>query len=192
LHDESWDELRDWFIAYRQDDAVAVRPLFEALQRRIERALQKKGCRREDTDDLCQTILLKIHASREHYQPALPLRGWIVTIVERSLIDFWRKTNRYVTESIEANDLVDEGNDWFGMHPDNLLNIKDIIRRLETLKPLDRQIVDMFALSGCSIEEIGRTLKMTPGAVKLRLHRSRKFLQTVEALLAIICVGLNF
>lgn len=186
---ESWEELKEWFVAYRQDDAAAVKPLFEALQRRIAAALRKKGCKQEDVQDLSQTILLKIHLHRERYNPSLSLRAWVVTIIERSLIDFWRQTKKANIEPIEEQDLAADEVSGFAGNPYNLLKIQDIQRRLDSLKPLDRQIVDRFAINGESIDEIGKSLNMTPGSIKLRLHRSRKFLQSLETILAIIYAG---
>lgn len=103
MHD--WNELQVWFVAYQDDGDDVVRELFEALRQRISMALSRKGCKPEDVADLTQTILLKIHTSRDRYRPDLPLRAWITTIVERTLIDFWRKTRRQTLSSIDGLEL---------------------------------------------------------------------------------------
>lgn len=177
---DAWEELTDWFVAYQAGDEAAVRPLFEALRKRIESALRSKGCKPEDVADLSQVILLKIHKSHDRYDPARPLRAWIVTIIERSLVDFWRSTRRTQLLNIDDQDLAIDESDWFAFSPENLLKLRDIERRLTILKPLDRRIVDLYAFEGLQLDEISKRVDLTVGAVKLRLHRCRHLLRGTE------------
>lgn len=184
-NDENWETLKSWFVEYQSCEAEKVRPLFENLHQKITVSLRKKGLRSEDVDDLSQVILLKIHMHHESYNPSYSLRGWVVTIVERSVIDFWRSGKGRKFESWNDDDLthssVDMSNNW-KEQPDQALESKEVLECTKNLKPLDKKIFDLYALEGQSIKDIGKKLDLSPGAVKVRIHRARKHLKATYLL----------
>jgi DNA-directed RNA polymerase specialized sigma24 family protein len=56
---------------------------------------------------------------------------------------------------------------------------------------LDRQIVDLYAFDGLLLEDIGKRLGLSVGAVKVRLHRCRKLLKGIELLLLVLLARLK-
>lgn len=54
---------------------------------------------------------------------------------------------------------------------------------LETLKDKDRALLEMVAVDGLSVADAAAALGLKPGAARVRLHRSRRALQTQLELL---------
>ncbi len=185
----NWENLKNLFVRYQRNDQSAVRELYEGLQKKIESALMQKGLHADDVRELTQDILLKIHAGRERYQVDLPLRAWIVTIVERTTIDFWRKNKRTPIHGMDEGMFASDPDRWIESQPESFLRLKELFRHFGILKPLDRTIVDMFALENKSIDEIASELGLTSGAVKVRLHRARKMLKDLNTLWIILFLG---
>ncbi|MCB0418901.1 MAG: sigma-70 family RNA polymerase sigma factor [Bdellovibrionales bacterium] len=188
MHGAQWEELTDFFVAYQRGSAVAVRPLFESLQRRTEQVLFKRGLKQEDVAEVTQQVLLRIHVNRERYEPDRPLRAWVSTIVRRTLIDFWRRSRKATTISHEDVELANDDSSWFGISPESFVGLKEEIKKVDTLKPTDKKIVDLYAFSGKSIEAIGEELQLSTGAIKLRLHRARKLLKGLGVFI-LACLG---
>ena len=180
-----WPSASLLFKRYLQDDGNAVQPLFSFLEREVQRFLRRKGLHGDQIDDLTQTVLLKVHTARDRFDPRQSLRNWVYTISERTLIDHWRRGRLDVAD--DADDIVDQR----ALSPEHRVishrELHQLEKRLKKLNPIDSQIVHLCGVENQSVKTVSQQLDLTPNAVKIRLHRARKFLRgTIVLLLAML------
>ena len=184
-----WTLLGSAFLAYRGGDHGQVRGLFEHLQRILRAYFKMRVGSAQDAEDLAQATLLKIHFARQQYDAAKSLQTCVFTIASRTLIDLGRGSE---PASDDLNDVADTLA-ASQISPEMLVQLQtDLTAALGTLKPMDRQIVYLYAVEGLSMAEIGTILDLTETAVKLRAHRSYGLLrgELSSVLLGIVSLSL--
>lgn len=171
----NWKEIEIDFVTYQHGDPQIVEKIFILLGKHIETHLRLKGTKTEDALDLCQDVLIKIHKARHSYDPKKPLKAWVNTITSRTLIDHWRKTKKATFVDIHKIDqpskqasLVDQVS--------NKQGVSFVQTKINSMKPIDQEIVSLYAHDGKSMDEIAKQTGISKIAVKMRLFRIRKSL----------------
>jgi RNA polymerase sigma-70 factor (ECF subfamily) len=182
-----WEKLEKLFPLYIKGDVQATRELFSELLRVLKGFLHLRMNGSPDIEDVAQAALLKIHFARERYDPSKSLKTWVFTIVTRTLIDHWRgsavEDEHIVLETVtEAENGATisflESVASEELDPERKTELHgDLNQALLKLKPIDRSIVYLYGVEGLSMAEIGESLSITEGAVKLRAHRAYKQLK---------------
>jgi len=119
-----------------------------------------------DAEDVVQETLLAIHLKRHTWNAAEPIGPWIWAIARNKLVDALRRRGNRVDIPIEQfMDVLpaDDGSAAMGS--------RDMERHLEALPPRQRQVLRAIAVDGASISDMAARLDMTPGAVRVALHR---------------------
>lgn len=143
-------------------------------------ALRYTG-RHEVAEDLAQDALLKVNCTAHTYDPARPVRAWLVTIVRNLCVDWWRR-NRPTTP------LGDSGDDDDGppalelpareMPPHELALMRErtaaTVRCLDLLSAAEREVIVLRDLQELTPAEAAAVLGVPVGRVGSRLHRARK------------------
>lgn len=137
-----------------------------ALRRFVRRALARANAAEAEAEDIVQEVLLVIHLKRQSWIDGAPVAPWLFTIARHKVIDFLRRRGRRVHVPLD---------DFAEVLPadteePSLLG-SDIERHLESLTNVQRKVVRSIAISGASIAETAADLSMTPGAVRVALHR---------------------
>jgi RNA polymerase sigma-70 factor (ECF subfamily) len=139
--------------------AAAMRPL-------VRRGLQRAGRATAEAEDVVQEILLAVHLKRHTWDPSQPISPWLYAIARYKLIDALRRRGGQRDVPI---DLVAE---TLPAAPTGAaVPPRDMERALAGLPAGQRQVVRTVALDGASIAEAAARLQMTPGAVRVALHR---------------------
>jgi RNA polymerase sigma-70 factor (ECF subfamily) len=148
--------------AYRRF-LLQLTPVLRAFTRR---GLTGAGLAYTDAEDIVQETLLAIHLKRQSWDESAPVGPWIRAIARHKLIDMLRRRGRRVHLPVEdfSEMLTSEKEE-----PDRL--IAGVDRHLETLSPGQRKVLRAIAVDGASIGEAAERLSMTPGAVRVALHR---------------------
>jgi RNA polymerase sigma-70 factor, ECF subfamily len=148
--------------AYRQL-LLELTPVLRAFARK---GLAGAGLADTDAEDIVQETLLAIHLKRQSWDQAAPVSPWIWAIARHKSIDILRRRGRRVHLPVEdfSEMLASEEEE-----PDRL--IAGVDRHLETLSPGQRSVLRAIAIDGASIGEAAERLSMTPGAVRVALHR---------------------
>jgi RNA polymerase sigma-70 factor (ECF subfamily) len=131
----------------------------------------------EAASDLLQDTLLSAWKSMPRYDPARPIRGWMVQIGLNRLRNFLRRSRleREVEATLPAPDA-----DGAPSPIDALLERegRDLIEKaVKELPERQRAAVILRYQWDYSCREIGRALDMTENAVSLHLHRAREALR---------------
>ena len=176
----NWKELEIDFVAYQNGDEQTVEGIFQRLSKHIELHLKLKGTRTQDAHDLSQDVLIKIHKARLSYDHKKPLKAWVNTITSRTLIDHWRKSKK--AAFIDIHD-IDQPSKSPGLE-NQILNkqgVGFIQKKINSMKPIDQEIVLLYAHDGKSMAEIAEKTGISKLAVKMRLFRIRKSLAKYKA-----------
>ena len=143
-----------------------LRSLAAALRPAARNGLARAGRNVSDAEDIVQDILLAVHLKRHTWDPQQPLGPWVRAIARYKLIDALRRRgSRYdlpiedFTETLAAQDGAET------------VPERDVRRQLETLPDRQREVLRTITIEGASIGEAAARLAMTPGAVRVALHR---------------------
>jgi RNA polymerase sigma-70 factor (ECF subfamily) len=178
-NDKEWQETQHLFVSYLAGDTSVVNSLFTTLGRAVRGFFFARTRSADDSDDLTQATLLKIHLSRHSFDNRLSLKTWIFTIAHRTLIDHWRKRSRKdANEKLEETETAEEYADSEAIEFSNLIALRGVLEKaLDSLKPSDRSIVYLGVVEGLSMAELAVVVNSTEGGVKVKLHRLLKSLR---------------
>ena len=155
-------------------DPVALDRLLQVCQPDIRRYAQR-NCLMSDVDDAVQETLIILSRHVHSVRAIVAFSGWLFSIVKR---ECWRLERRMF--GIEHLD-EEKAEYWLVSHTADALR-HDLVRTLESLPPHYREIIVLRDFEELSIRELTQQLRLTPAAVKSRLHRARQLMR--EYLLA--------
>ena len=125
------------------------------------------GRRHEECEDILQTVLIAIHEKRHTWRETEPVSAWIYAIARYKTVDALRRAGRDRTAPFDGAE-VDV--------PDETVidptAAADLERLLVQLDAVSAGIVRQIKLQGLTAEEVGLSIGMTPGAVRVALHRA--------------------
>jgi len=177
---DEWSDLaRRWV---ESQDESAARDLMDALHPRVARIVARHVPRGADAADLEQECFLKFFRALPYHRPGQPLDHWISRIALNICRDRGRSAarrpevrwsdltegERVVFDSVRAPECVAPGEGIDAVAARNLLE-----RLMETLPPVDRQILILLHMEDRPVEAIARLLGMSRVLVRVRAHRAR-------------------
>lgn len=132
--------------------------------------------RHEDAEDAAQESFLVALQRLEECRTPERFAGWLLTIVRN------RSRNLVRRESLRATDPLPPGATGRGPRPDReteRLELRDRLQAaLDTLPPVQREIVLLHDLEGWKHREIAERLDLPSGTVRSHLHFARKALRS--------------
>src|SRR5262249_32942722 len=178
-------------FACRQDADTWLDEHGDALYRYARSRVGK----RELAEDLVQDTLLAALQSRDRFQGRSTVRTWLLSILRRKVVDHYRRLGESHSaqepDSIEGPDPVRAR--YFSSQgfwktapaswktPDKALEDREFWDVLEgCLSRLPRSLSSAFVLrelEGLEMSELLRTLTLTEGNLRVRLHRARLLLR---------------
>ncbi|TAM80796.1 MAG: sigma-70 family RNA polymerase sigma factor [Jatrophihabitans sp.] len=121
-----------------------------------------------DVEDVLQRVFYEVWRVRERYDPALPLRAWVLGIARKRAIDQLRR-RRDVVVPLESMREI-SGDD--GRELSERLAWADEVRgALDMLPDAQRQVIELAYFGGYTQAEISRALDVPLGTVKTRTAR---------------------
>jgi RNA polymerase sigma factor (sigma-70 family) len=162
-------------------DPDAFRTLIRQHQRLVGHIVGRMVKNREDVEDICQEVFLKIYRSLKDFKFNSQLSTWIAAIAFNTAVTHMQKT-----KGAEAIFGGDDEIDSFPAAPDGSApdaaaeraNISFVLRtEIDHLPPLYGTIVALFHLHEMSYQEIGTIMKLPKGTVKSYLFRGRRLLK---------------
>ncbi|MEX0959226.1 MAG: RNA polymerase sigma factor [Burkholderiales bacterium] len=142
----------------------------------LYRAAYRFCGRREDAEDLVQTLLLRLYPKRDELAKVEDLRPWLVRALYNLFVDNVRRAGREPVsgalgdEAIEPLHATEPG-------PEEAAERKHLQSRiaaaLAELSVEHRAVVTLHDMEGYNITELAQSLDLPVGTVKSRLHRAR-------------------
>ncbi len=147
---------------------------------------------RDIAADVTQDVFIAAFRGIQSFRGGSSFRAWLMRIASNAACDYWRRTQRHPTESLDIdaddddthaasilNSAVAMGQE---VNPEEyLLNreLQELIQRGLQQLPLDQRVaVVLCDIQGLSYEEIAATTQVTMGTVRSRIARGRARLRS--------------
>jgi RNA polymerase sigma factor (sigma-70 family) len=160
-------------------DRQAFRSLIKQYQRLVSHMVGRLIDSKEDREEICQDVFLKVYEKIGEFNFQSRLSTWIATIAYRHAINHLRK------KRIKVSDIPEE--ESFTSHfiatdnPQEKLAdeaMDEMVMRLIDLLPVQyKTVITLYHLDGMSYPEIGEVTGMPEGTVKNYLFRARTLLK---------------
>lgn len=173
-------EKSDWSELMRAalgGDDVAYRRLLSEMAP-VLRGIVRSRASGKDWDwceDVVQDTLMAIHLKRATWNPELPIRPWVYAIARHKVVDAFRRRGREVVMPVE------EFFDLPAAEPEtDSMESRDAQNLIDRLPERDSALLHCLAIDERGQEECGRRLGLTPGALRVALHRALKRLASIR------------
>jgi RNA polymerase sigma-70 factor (ECF subfamily) len=170
------DEEAQLVLAAQHGDRNAFSLLVQRHQRTVFGFLRARLMEAADAEDLCQEVFLRCYLGREKLERATTVGAWLTGIARNILREHVRKMSRrrevaWTELCLELDQLTKAHH---GHEHDAMLHLP---KCLDALGQSAREAIDLRYRNQLRMEEIGRRLKRSEGAVKLLVHRARQALR---------------
>jgi RNA polymerase sigma-70 factor (ECF subfamily) len=161
-------------------DRAAFAELIEKYQRLVAMIVGRMTGNREDREEICQDVFLKVFAAIGAYRQEASFSSWIGRIAYNETLNRLRRRRLIAFSDLGDGEAAER---WAGGDPtpEAVLLETDLKQRLEAemaaLDPRYRVILTLFHVAGMSYDEIGRILELPEGTVKSHLFRARRQLR---------------
>lgn len=159
-------------------EIVAFELLVKQYENLVFTILNRMLKNREDVEDVCQEVFIKIHKNLKTFQFQSKLSTWIARIAYHSAINYLKKNNK--------KDLVNFPNNIDSLHfttdtPEQLAiknNTTHYVNSLIEQLPIQyKTVITLYHINEFSYLEIEEITGMPEGTVKGYLFRARKLLK---------------
>jgi RNA polymerase sigma factor (sigma-70 family) len=131
-----------------------------------------------DGEDIVQETLARAYYALAEVESMPPLRPWLFQIAHNRALDFLRRYDRRMGQSLDAAGGVASGE---ADDPEDAIARQEATRaaisRFSELVPVQRSCVILKDVLGHSVEEMAELLELSVPAVKAALHRGRERLR---------------
>jgi RNA polymerase sigma factor (sigma-70 family) len=159
------------FAAAQAGEPVALERMLRELQPDIRRYARRQCHRSSSIEDVVQEALIVLYRRVGTVRDPQALAGWVLRVVSRlcmlPILGLIRGA-----ESLSDRDEAEH----FAHMPDDALR-HDLVRALESLPAMYREIVLLRDMEQLTIGEAAERLGLTREATKSRLHRARALLR---------------
>lgn len=133
---------------------------------------------KEDADHVLNKAFLKILMNLSSYDLNVPFEAWIRRIMINTIIDEYRRNKKY-SHVIGFEELGNMGNPGVVDFNDatKRFDEQDLLKLLEKLPTVSRQVFNLFAIDGYPHKEIAEMMNISEGTSKWHVSFARKKLR---------------
>lgn len=125
-------------------------------------------------EDVAQDAFLLLLKSPGSYSAARgSVRAWLLGVARNLILKRWRADGRWTQLDDEAPLAAAQA------PPDQWQTRDKVAFAVQSLSPLQREVVILVEYQGLTLEETARAVETELGTVKARLHRARNNLRTM-------------
>jgi len=159
-------------------DKDAFRLLVENYQNLVAHVVFRMVKCREDREDICQDVFMKIYQNLPNFRGQSKLSTWIARIAYNTCINHLEKKRALVSDDLLIENYVSENSDD-SVHKDiEEGDIKEKLTALiELLPEIFRIVITLYHLEGMKYQEISQVLDKPEGTIKSYLYRARQLLK---------------
>lgn len=162
------------FRRIRENDDAAVEELYRCIGRMLYGKCIRSGLPTADREDLCHDVFMTVidDIQRDAIRDPQALLSYVATILRRRIFDrLVRHRPFHDSEEFDLTTLTDgrSGPEHGAIHEQRM---RIIARVVASLKPLDREILERFYVSGQPKETIIKDLNLKESVFRLRKSRA--------------------
>ena len=157
--------------------------LFERYHRVLFRFFYNQSRNRESSEDLVQSVFVRILKYRERFREEGEFKHWMFAIARNLYYDKLKQDQRLPQEDVEnwQDQLGDQTHFLHTMEQRESLHM--LHQALDRLGPEKKEILVLSKLEGMPYKEIARLLDCSEGTVKVRVYRALRALKETYALM---------
>jgi RNA polymerase sigma-70 factor (ECF subfamily) len=160
-------------------DVQAFAKLVESHQNLIFTLCMRMLKRREDAEEVAQDTFVRAYKSLKKFKGNSKFSTWLYTIAYRLCLNRLEKSGRQPNIApLEQKHHITPAQ---GKNSQELMEVKErraiVQSHIQSLSSEDAALIGFYYFDEMSIKEIAKLTKMSPGNVKVRIHRSRKQLR---------------
>jgi len=159
-----------------ENDMTAFASLVDAYKNLVFNLCLKMTRSRENAEEIAQDVFLKVFQGIRTFKGNSKFSTWLYQITYFTTLNYLRK-HRMETREINERDAIDS----YEQPVSNLFaedQKKYILEAFDHLNPEERALVNFYYLADHTMEEIAVITKQSTGNVKVKIHRTRKKMQT--------------
>ncbi|MEI6021624.1 MAG: sigma-70 family RNA polymerase sigma factor [Bacteroidota bacterium] len=173
-------------LALNNGDQKAYAELLQRYHESVYFMMMKMCNNKDDAEDLTIEAFGRAFKKLEQYNPEFAFSTWLFKIASNNAIDFLRRKKQKNAISIDSGFEDSE-------RPDHSANIvsqtldpeESFIKKqkieavrvlVENIKPMYREMIELFYFQEMSHEEISQKLNLPIGTIKAQLFRARELL----------------
>ena len=161
------DELALAYLVH--DDAQALRELYRRVAPYLFAVAQRRVRSTDVAADLVQQAFLNAHAARDRFELGSAFRPWITRILVNLAWDHCRSQRRRPVADIDPELIPAPA---LGDSPERRDEAARARRALASLKPRQREVIEMHWIEERPFPEVAATLGERLSTVKVRAHRA--------------------
>jgi RNA polymerase sigma factor (sigma-70 family) len=152
----------------QQRETAAIRQLIERFQPEVFGLCVRILNQRQDAEDVCQEVFLRIFRSLHRWDKTRPLRPWVMGITVN-------RCRTWITQRAKRPELVEYLADTATGRPADETDemAREIAAAVAELRDDYKLVFVMFHEQGQPYEEIAEALERPVGTIKTWLHRAR-------------------
>ena len=171
------EDLKDLIERAKRGDTAAFKEIYKTFYSRIYRYLIYNGQNEEGAKDLAQETFIRAWKSLPSFtiRSGGTLQAFLFRIARNLLIDRSRKKKEYPLKDFHEIETQEDFVEDFAKKQQQ----KNVKKALGELEEKDRQIVILRYFEELSTGDTAKALKMKEGALRVRIHRVLRKLQTI-------------
>ena len=163
--------------AAQAGDAPAYDRLLRAVLPLLRAVARRRIANAAEAEDAVQDALLTIHTLRHSYEPARPIRPWLVAICERRAIDRLRRHGRRGGRETPIEDFGETLEAPGANRGEERVASAELRAAVAELTPAQRTALGLAKLEDLPLAEASARSGMSVGALKVATHRAMKVLR---------------
>ena len=166
--------IKEYIKSVKAGDYKVFSNIVSEYQQMVFTIVLKIVNNREDAEDICQEIFIKVFKSLDSFKEESEFSTWLYRIAYNTALSEIRKRKIIFSSlddiSILKEEEINENIEDFALEE----RIFYLEKALKTLPAEDALLITMFYLDNQSIEEISLISNLSRANVKVKLHRIRK------------------
>lgn len=171
------DAIQAWLD---RRDQSAARWIVETHRGKVQRAVERWLPHHQMVDDVVQDTFIRAFKSMHRLLPGSNLEAWLCSIARNTCANFLRGWKRNIVRPAtecgidDYSDMLITRDKQTGEDEEIERGIEELLSRLQQL---DRQMLTMFHMENRSARDVGQSLGLSEGNVRVRLMRSHRALR---------------
>lgn len=156
-------------------DKNALHEVYEAYIGYIYSVVFQVVSNREDAEDVTSEFFIKLWRLADTYRGGNGHKAWMATIARNMAIDLLRKTKREVPTEDFADTMTENASEE--CIEQEVISDMSLRQALDTLKPNEREVVNLKIMGDMTFQEIADIMKIPLGTITWRYQNAIKKLR---------------